>query len=218
MKISKYKLILYKNHGNTYLQLSNNLHEIRKWNGVFAELIFDKALIKTNLPSKSNSTIYLNKTQIQSFFADITGLYQMAMYHFNIEKDLSSNNFSAHYWNIAESLLLQVRINPIHQTYEALLSYFVNEFPNNDIKEFDNIIKLLIGKNLIQSIITEDGHQFFDKNTQPHDHIYFKQHNKLVDCSREIADFFSLTKYFKKSKHTYANIFYVNNKLSHKFN
>ena len=217
MKISTYKITLNTNHGHTCLRLNNNLQVIRKWYGVFAELIFNKALNKSNKVMQNHNTVFLNKNEIHALFSEITCLYQMAIFHFNIEKDLSSSDFPTSYRNIAESLLLQIRINPIHQCYEALLSYFLDEFNYYDASEFDNVLKLLIGKNLIQSIITDDGQQFFDKNPIPHDHIYFKKHKKLVDCSKEIADFFSITKYFEKSKQTYANIFYVNQELTHKF-
>ena len=127
------------------------------------------------------------------------------------------NKIPRNCFNSAESLLLQIRMNSVHPSYEDLQTYYLNEYNNFDIPLFAHTINLLIGNNLIQSIITDDGQQYFDKNPTPHDHIYFTQEKKLVDCSKEIAEIFSQKSQCKTSKQNNRKIFYSNQELSNIF-
>ena len=71
----------------------------------------------------------------------------------------------------------------------------------------------MIGNQLIQMIITDDGQQFFDKNCKAHDHIYFKEHKKLVDCSNELSHLFSTSKILNRSFQKLGNIYTINNQI-----
>lgn len=176
-------------------------------------MIFSQVLAKHK---QHNSFAYpIKKNQIHAFFTEITCLYQTLLFQHKIDSDLKRNNFPDANFCIAESLLLQIRVNSNHSSYEDLLAYFLHEFNSFDVVIFNQTLNLLIENQLIQSIITDDGHQFLDKNTQPHKHIYFKKHQKLVDCSEELANFFAQTIKTKNPQpHTNAQIFYLNHELS----
>lgn len=207
-----YKVQLTKNNNQIKLTLSCSKKNIRVWYGNIAQRIFNT--ISTKYRLTKDGIIYLKKKQIHALFTEITCLYQTILFQYKIDTDLIKNNIPRICFNIAESLLLQIRINTLHPSYEDLQAFFLDEFKDFDLILFNQTINLLIEKNLIQSIITDDGQQFFDKNIELHDHIYFKKHKKLVDCTKEIADFFSMTKHINKSKQTCAKIFYFNKELN----
>jgi hypothetical protein len=211
MHITNFKLTFKKHNDQVCLQLNSRNQIIRKWYGAFAELINEKIMVNYEKTGKDKNEVFLYKCQIHTFFTEITCLHQLVLYHFKIEKDLSNIYQCKTIRNIAESLLLQIRINNAHLSYDNLLNYFYNEFPHNDILNFDKTISLLTSNNLIQSIITEDGCQYFDKNIQLHNHIYFKQHKKLVDSTQELTLFLSGIKYLSKIQQNDTRIFYVNN-------
>ena len=206
-----YKLILTISNNQSQLTLNRSNTIIRTWYGSFAQIIYNKVTIKNS--GTKPETIHLQKNEIHVLFTEITCLYQTLIYQYKIDADLIKNNFPRECFIIAESLLLQIRLNSIHPSYDDLQGYFLDEFKHFDCLLFSQTINLLIGKNLIQSIITEDGQQFFDKNPQPHDHIYFKQHKKLVDCSKEISDIFLKINEIGNSRNLNANIFTINREL-----
>jgi Fe2+ or Zn2+ uptake regulation protein len=214
MNNAKFKLTYTKNNDQVCLQLNSRNQMIRKWYGAFAKLINEKIVAKYKNNKLDIHSTFLNKSQIHTFFTEITCLHQVVIYHFNIEKELSNIYQDKTVRNISESLLLQIRINNVHFSYDDLLDYFLNEFSQYDIYLFDKTINLLIKNKLIQSINTEDGYQYFDKNIQLHNHLYFKQHKKLVDCSKELTLFLSGINYIKKNTHTDTRIIYVNNLVS----
>lgn len=212
MKNINYQLKLYREKSQACLRLSNNNQVLRKWFGEFAELIFNQAVIKLKNVNLKKDVAYMDKMQVQTFFVEITCLYQRETYYYEIEKDLIKYNFPKENFNIAKSLLLQIRMNHNHPSYDDLLTYYFDEFNSFDYLAFDKTIKILIGNNLIQSIVTKDGSQYFDKNPQPHDHIYFKNYRKLVDCSYEISQFFK--KLNDKNTSDESNIFYIENQIN----
>lgn len=211
-----YKLELINHHNQIQLKLSRSKTIIRTWYGSFAQIIFDKVMTPYTVSEKDS--LFLSKNQVQLLFSEITCLYQRLICHHNINSDLNKNKISKEVFNVAESLLLQIRINSMHLSYEELQDYYLNEYSYFDLYLFNHTINLLIGKNLIQSIITEDGQQFFDKNLKPHNHIYFFQKKKLIDCSREIANIFSQSKLLKISKQNNMKIFYAKDELYNVFN
>jgi hypothetical protein len=211
MNNTAFEVIIKKNKDQIVLQLNSRNQVIRKWYGAFAELINEKIVIKYNNKKLNNHSTFLNKNQIHTFFTEITCLHQVVIYHFKIENDLSKITQDKILSNIAESLLLQIRINNVHLSYDVLLDYFLNEFPHYDVFHFDKTISLLTNNKLIQSISTEDGCLYFDKNIKPHNHIYFKQHKKLVDSTKELTLFLSGFKKPNKNKKTSSDVFYVNN-------
>lgn len=214
MNNKNFKLTYTINNDQVCLQLNSRNKIIRKWYGAFAKLINEKIVIKYKNNRPDSHSIYLNKNQIHSFFTEITCLHQIVIFHFKIEQDLLNIYQDKTVRNISESLLLQIRMNNVHLSYDDLLDYFLNEFFQYDIFIFDETINLLINNKLIQSIKTEDGCQYFDKNIKLHNHIYFKQHKKLVDCSKELTLFLSGINYLKKNRLAGTSIFYVNNLVS----
>jgi len=209
-----YTLELINQCNHIQLKLSRSNTVLRTWNGNFAQVIFDK--IAEKHPS-DDGLIYLSKFQIHSLFTEITCLYQSLIFHYKIETDLITNKFPQKFFNIAESLLLFIRINASHPSYEDLQSYYIDEYKHFDISCFSHTINLLIGKNLIQSIITNDGNQFFDKNPTPHEHIYFTQEKKLVDCTKEISNILFNKQQLLSKNQNCKKIFYTNSEISHIF-
>jgi len=207
-----YKLTLTEQSNQYQLNLIRSNLIIRTWYGSFAEYIYTHVL-KQNKHLKSKE-LQLKKRQIQNIFTEITCLYQNLLYQNKIESDLINHAIPKNCFCIAESLLLHIRINKIHPSYDDLLSFFLNEFKNCDWDLFNKTINLLVNTQLIQSIITADGLQYFDKNIQPHDHIYFSKHKKLVDCSDEIAVIFQNKNNLSHLSHKFvSNIYYVNNRI-----
>ena len=209
--MSQYQINLSIDKEKSCLRLESSNRVIRQWFGKFAELVWKK-LITHN--TASNKTVNLNKKQVHSFFTDITYLYQKLIFQYKIDQDLIKNKFPDKYFSIAQSLLLQIRINPCHPSFDDLLSHYLDEFNCCNHNNFDNTLNLLIEYKLIQSILTEDGRQFYDKDTSPHDHLYFKQQHKLVDCSEEIKQFLigiNCTQFNKKNK---SKLFTLNSNLT----
>lgn len=190
MKNTIYKLTLNESNNQICLSLYQNKLRVRKWFGVFATIIFDKTTSGFLQATDSKNTFYLKKSQIHHFFTEVTYLYQQAIWHYRIEKDLFKLSFPNKCTCIAESLLLQIRMCQYHPNYDELLSNYLEAFQNRDYKIFDQTIGILLANNLIQLIETKDGRKFFDKNPTPHSHLYFKKYNKLVDCTDEIMTFF----------------------------
>lgn len=203
----KYKLDFETGKNTTCLCLSNDQQVIRKWHGQFAKLILKKLKIST-IPS--THLIHFDKQQVHQFFVDMTCLYQSAMCHYGIDKDLIGHQFDNQKLNIAKSLLLQIRMHDQHPKRETLLEYYLNEFDQFDDSLFDKTLLLLSEKKLIQSIITEDGSHYFDKNPKPHDHIYFTEHKKLIDCPSEIASILSSIPLENGKQTSCGQVFYMN--------
>lgn len=207
-----YQLRLYKEKDQTCLLLSNKTQIVRKWCGTFAQLIFDKIIVQYKSINKNHNTIFLCKEQIHGVFTKITCLYQKLNYVYKIDSDLNKCHFPKKYLNIAESLLLQIRINEQHPSYEDLLAHFLDEFSNYNYTKFDSTLTLLLKNRIIQLITTEDSKQYFDKNPVPHKHIYFRKHKKLVDCTNEMSVFLNNLNMTTLASST-NNIYYVNNSL-----
>ncbi len=203
----KYKLTFETSQNNTSLCLSNHQQVIRKWHGVFAELTLKK--LQPNIFLEKQA-IYFDKQQVHKFFVDMTCLYQNAMCHYSIDKDLIGHNFSNQKLNISKSLLLQIRMHDQHPKRETLLEYYLNEFDQLDDSLFDEALLLLSEKKLIQSIVTEDGAHYFDKNPKPHDHIYFTNHQKLIDCPSEIAFILNNIPLHNGQQSNPGQVFYMN--------
>ena len=182
---NQYKVKLTNCSGEISLQLYKNTSLKREWFGDFAKIIW---LQITKDIKVSYSSISLNNKQVCTLFRDITCLYMTLKLQLNIDKDLIKCNLSSSYHNIAESILLFIRINTCHKSHEDLLVFLFNEYKITESEAIEKALKLLIGNNLILSIITNDGYQFFDKNTQPHDHIYLKKHKKLIDSTTELTE------------------------------
>ena len=210
---NNYKLTLIKKSNQTCLQLRYKTQVVRNWYGRFAELIFSNTLNIKQAYTQNQHSLYFTKYQIQSLFTEITCLYQFINYQLKIDKDLVLENFPNKTCHVAEYLLFQIRINPIHMAHDDLLFYFLEEHNHYDISIFDKAINLLVGNNLIQMIITDDGEQFFDKNSKPHDHIYFKEHKTLVDCSSEISNMFSGIKLVNQPIQKLGNVYTINNEI-----
>lgn len=208
-----YTLSFQKNNRNACLCLSSAQQVIRKWHGLFAELVFTRINIQHYNDTTSNS-IDLDKKQVHEFFVDMTCLHQNIMCYYQIDKDLNNHQFPQENFNIAKSLLLQIRMHDQHPCREALMNYYLNEFDDFDDTLFDQTLSLMTKKNMIQSIITEDGGQYFDKNPQPHDHIYFKHHQKLVDCPSEISYILNNLPIYDKKPSNQGHVYYVNNPLN----
>ena len=213
MKNKYYQLKLDKSKNHTCVCLSNDHQIIRKWFGAFAELIFNEALIKFHNTNLLTQTVFLKTNQIRLFFVDITCLYQRLTYHYKIDKDLENSSFPTSTYNAAKSLLLQIRMNQQHPSYQELLTYYLDEFDDFNITLFDQTLNLLIDKKLIQTLITDDGNQFYDNNPNPHDHIYFKSQQKLMDCTVEISLFLKSLHDNCRSDSINGSIFYINSDL-----
>jgi len=209
--MNQYQISLSILEEKSCLKLSSSNRMIRQWFGKFAELVWEK-LITHKIAS--NKTVNLNKKQVHSFFTDITYLYQKLIFQYKIDQDLIKNKFPEKYFSIAQSLLLQIRINPCHPSFDDLLSHFLDEFSCCDQQIFERTLNLLIVNQLIQSIITEDGREFYDKNTNPHDHLYFKKQHKLVDCSEEIKQFLISIDCTQFSKKNQSKLFTLNSNLT----
>lgn len=207
-----YKLILTDNNNQIQLRLSRSNTIIRTWFGDFANIIYKSVIKKRNVINPV--TLNLKKKELHSLFTEITILYQTLIHQYKIDSDLIKANFPAENLIIAQSILLQIRLNTNHLSLYDLQAYFLDEFKCFDFVLFKQTINVMIGKNLIQSIITEDGQQFFDKNPEPHDHLYFKKQKKLVDCSQEISEILSVKKEIKQNGINNSNIFTINKELN----
>lgn len=188
---NKYNLTLSLKQGQTTVQLGNHSYLNRKWFGQFALHLFTKA---SNLTTEkiSHNQLTLNKEQLQRLFIEITTIYQWGLIQFNIEKDLSKLSIPKYLMNICQSLLLMMRMNSSHQNYMHLQNYYIEEYRTLNCEALNQSLEFLVNNKLIQKIETEDHQTFFDKNPQPHNHIYFKKQQRLIDCNDECFDILSL--------------------------
>ncbi len=209
--MSLYQLQLTNNTETCCLQLRKSNHVIRNWFGGFAELIWKKLILKN--PSVV-SEVSLNKIQVHNLYLVITCLYQRSIHKYKINQDLRDCDFSQESFIIAQSLLLQIRINHCHPSYDDLLAHYFDEYKDCNNTRFDKILNTLIANNLIQAIETDDDRQYYDKNITPHDHLYFKKQQKLVDCNTEIKNFLvgiNCPKFIKKN---HSILFTLNSNLT----
>ncbi|MCB1603292.1 MAG: hypothetical protein R3F25_08600 [Gammaproteobacteria bacterium] len=200
-----YKIIFIKTHNTIKLSLESTKKVIRQWCGQFAELIFYQEFQGSNTHVKSTHT--LQKNQVRKLFLNITCLHQKLIYKYNIDSDLRKIKIPKNLINIVKSLLLQIRINSSHSEYSELKNYYIDEFLNYNMGIFDDTLDILVANKLIQAIYTDDGKLFFDKNTQPHNHIYFSQYKKLVDCSTDMTDFFLKNNIMEIKKDSNGQVF-----------
>lgn len=213
MKNTIYKLTLNKQNNQSCLSLYQNNLQVRKWFGEFASIIFETTTKEFLKIYSSDNSFCLCKQQVRHFFIQVTCLHQQAIWHYGIRKDLCSIQFPTKYTCIAESLLLQIRMNKGHPSYDQLLSNYLDVFQNRDHEIFYIAINILLENDLIQLIETDDGNKFFDKNPIPHSHLYFRQHNKLVDSTEEMSIFFQELNQIQKSSTANANIYYFDKSL-----
>ncbi|MFK8011247.1 MAG: hypothetical protein AB8B80_04345 [Marinicellaceae bacterium] len=213
MNTNYYELTIKETENQMFLEISLSHNVKRKWYGKFSEIIYHNAIKKFNSFSYDQNSMKLTKQQMQLFFAEVTSIYQKAVFQLKIDKDLVKYKIPHHLWNTTEFILFQIRINSLHLSYENLLSFYLEEHNNFKVIEFEKSLDLLIEYNLIQNILTEDHQQFFDKNTQPHDHIYFKKYNKLIDCTIEMAQLLLKPQNIKVSHQVNSNIYYINSEL-----
>jgi Fe2+ or Zn2+ uptake regulation protein len=182
---SHYNLIFKETSGNVSLHLCNSNTVIREWFGGFAKLIWNQVSLKKKYLM---SSLKLNKNQVYCFFRDVTCLYQSLNIKYNIDKDLSKYDFDKECYNMAESILLHIRLSSCHLSYDEVLGHLFSEFKTANFQNADKAFDLLIGNKLILLVITPDGYKYFDKNTNPHNHIYFIKHKKLVDSTQELTE------------------------------
>ncbi len=209
MNTNSYKLSLKQHNNQTCLQLHQNGLQIRKWFGSFATMVFNRIIRKYSTIKQSQTTAYLRKNQMHGLFTEVTCLYQQALCHYKVEQDLIKIKPPKNYCCIAESLLLHIRMNEIHPSHDDLLCFFLDVYQNRDYKIFSETITLLLNHNLIQVINTTCGKIFYDKNPEPHDHIYFKEHDKLVDCDNETSSFLESLTHVKIDTSDEANIYCI---------
>ena len=179
----RYQLNKVQNTEDFSLQLSFRNRIVREWSGEFARLIWKKTIRKFLL---FDTKVELDKKQMHQFYVDLTCLYQQSIVEHSIDKDLIQHNVSSKLFSFAQSLLLKIRINKCHQSYDDMLSYYFGEFNHTNKVLFDQTLDFLINKKLIQSIHVVDDIRFFDKNINLHDHLYFKKQGKLVDCNSQL--------------------------------
>lgn len=182
-----YRLIYEKKSDSKKISLMKNQSVIRQWHGQFAEMIYISESASEN--KHRWSMLELNKKQVHGLFINITYLHQKLLIKYEVETDIINQWFSCSIQEIAKSILLQIRMNPCHLSYDELLKYYIDEFHTYDMNLFNLTTQGLSESKLIQIIHTEEGKIFFDRNTRPHNHIYFKNQNKLIDCSSELANF-----------------------------
>jgi hypothetical protein len=185
-----YILSLSFDQGQAHLELSNQSNLNRKWFGKFAIYIYAKALPLVT-SDKIGKTLSIKKNQLQGLFLDITNIYQRALIKHNIERDLSTLQIPSNLSNITQSLLLMIRMNSDHQNYNFIQNYYFEEYRTLNSDAMNDSLDILITNKLIQKIVTNDNQAFFDQEPTPHNHIYFKNQNKLIDCNNDCYEVLS---------------------------
>ncbi len=105
-----------------------------------------------------------------------------------IRRDLIGWNDSNH--ALAQELLFQIRSHDLHHGEHQLLEHVLNKgLPGNEDSALQALSEL-DRQGLIQQISTADGQVFYDRNTEPHAHLYYPSQNRLIDCSEHCRQLF----------------------------
>ena len=199
--MSLFKIQLDYTENLAELSISNLKINQKKWLGCLAELIYSKALELATLKNiNSNIGVSLNKEQLQMLFIKMTQIQQYASFKLNVAQDLSLLKEDKKCYQVLKSLLLFIRMNSIHIKFEQMQKFYYEEFCSYDDCLLNGYLSILKEQNLIQKIELSCGCVFFDKNVSPHNHIYFKKQNRLMDCNNDCFEILCLDQenpYFK---------------------
>jgi hypothetical protein len=146
MKMYEIKIISEKSQACVILSINDN--KLKKWKGVFAQLIINE-ICNRSIFENGNNVICENHFHI--FLNNVSKLYYKALIYYNIENTITPFKISKDRCNIAKFLLLHIRLNEQYLSNDELFSNFLDEFPNSNFLKYYELIDFFIENKLINT-------------------------------------------------------------------